>query len=146
VGDEVFAVGILSVREIIEYDPPTRVPGTPAAIRGVINLRGHVVPVVDLAVRFGLPAAAVTKRTCIVIVETTREGRPTMFGLVADAVHEVLDLAAADVAPPPEFGTPVALDYLVGMGKVSGGFVLILDVGRLLPVEDLAAAAGPAPA
>lgn len=129
---EEYAVGILRVREIIEYDTLTRMPSAPAYIRGVINLRGAVVPVIDLAVKFGLPAGVVTKRTCIVITEVELEGERTTMGIVADAVSQVVDLAAADIEPPPPFGLRVRAEHLLGMGKAGKKFVLILDIDRVL--------------
>jgi purine-binding chemotaxis protein CheW len=138
--EEEYAIGILQVKEILEYDTLTKVPQTPPSIRGVINLRGSVVPVVDLAAKFGLPAIAVTKRTCIVIVEVDLEGRRTVMGVLADAVSQVMDLTPADIEAPPTFGTAVRVDYLQGMGKVGKKFVLILDVNRVLSTPDLRAA------
>lgn len=135
-GDE-YAFGILRVKEILEYDTITRVPNAPGAIRGVINLRGAVVPVVDLAIRFGLPATTVTKRTCIVIVEVRVGVDELVMGVLADAVSQVIDLAAADIEPPPPFGAKVRVDYLVGMGKLDKRFVLILDIDRLLAGLDV---------
>ena len=129
---EEYAIGILQVKEILEYDTLTKVPQTPASIRGVINLRGSVVPVVDLAAKFGLPPSPVTKRTCIVIVEVDLDGQRTVMGVLADAVSQVMDLAPTDVEPPPAFGTAVRVDYLQGMWKVGKKFVLILDVDRVL--------------
>src|SRR5512147_2847214 len=101
IGDEQYAVGILRVREILQYEVVTRVPTTPAWIRGVMNLRGSVVPVVDLAVKFSLPPTALTSTTCIVIVETTLGERRAVMGLMVDAVNQVLDLLATDIEPPP---------------------------------------------
>ena len=140
VGEE-YAIGILRVREILEYDTLTTVPQTPPCIRGVINLRGSVVPVVDLAVKFGLPATPITKRTCIVIVEADLDGTPTVMGVMADAVSQVMDLAPQDIEAPPAFGTRVRVDYLRGMGKVGKRFVLLLDVDRVLSAADLLAGA-----
>lgn len=137
---EEYAIGILGVKEIIEYDTITTVPATPACIRGVINLRGNVVPVVDLAVKFGLPPGAVTKRTCIVIVEAELDGDRTVMGVVADAVSRVMDLSSEDIEPPPPFGTRVRVEFLLGMGKIGKKFVLILDVDRVLAAEELLAA------
>jgi len=135
-GDE-YAFGILRVREILEVDTITRVPNAPAAVRGVINLRGAVVPVVDLAVRFGLPATAVTKRSCIVIVEVHADADVLVMGVLADSVSQVMDLAASDIEPPPPFGAKVRVDHLVGMGKLDKRFVLILDIDRLLAGLDV---------
>lgn len=129
---EEYAFGILRVKEILEHEVITRVPNAPPAVRGVINLRGAVVPVVDLALRFGLPATAITRRTCIVIVEVQTEEEQLVMGVLVDAVSQVIDLAAGDIEPPPPFGARVRVDHLVGMGKLDKKFVLILDVDRLL--------------
>jgi len=137
---EEYALGILRVKEILEYDTVTPVPQTPPAIRGVINLRGSVVPVVDLAAKFGLPPSLIAKRTCIVIVEVILDGRETVMGVLADAVSQVMDLTAADIELPPAFGTRVKVDYLQGMGKVGKKFVLILDIDKVLSAPELLAA------
>jgi purine-binding chemotaxis protein CheW len=137
---EEYAIGILRVKEILEYDTVTPVPQTPPAIRGVINLRGSVVPVVDLAAKFGLPPSPLTKRTCIVIVEVTLAGARSVLGLLADAVSQVMDFAPGDIEAPPAFGTGIRVDYLQGMGKVGKRFVLLLDVDRILAVPELQAA------
>ena len=142
-----YAVGILKVKEILQYEELTRVPSTPRSIRGILNLRGSVIPVVDLAVKFGLPETAVTKRTCVLVVEAAVGGVPTVMGLVAEAVSEVIELGADDVEEPPVFGTRVQVDHLPGMGKVGKRFVLLLDIDRVLSVEeqDLAGVAALAP-
>jgi len=127
-----YAVGILQVKEILQYETVTRIPSVPASTRGVINLRGAVVPVVDLAVKFGLAGTEVTKRTCILIVEANLGGERTVMGLMADAVREVLELGPEEIEPPPSFGTLVRVDFLVGMGKADKGFVLLLDLDRVL--------------
>lgn len=137
-GEEMFAIGILSIREIIEYGQVTEVPMTPPFIRGVINLRGAVVPVVDLTVRFGRPPREVTRRTCIVIVEVETAKGPQEMGVVVDAVSEVLEIPAADIEPPPEFGARIRIDFIKGMGKVNGKFVVILDTSRVLSCEEVA--------
>ena len=114
----------------------TRVPTTPPSIRGVINLRGSVVPVVDLAVKLGLPESVVTKRSCVVVVEIVLDGERTVMGLLADSVSQVLDLPATEIEPPPPFGTNIRVDFLTGMGKLEGRLVLILDLDRILsPIE-----------
>jgi purine-binding chemotaxis protein CheW len=137
-GGEMFAIGILSIKEIIEYHDLTVVPMMPASIRGVINLRGAVVPVIDLQARFGRAAAPVTKRTCIVIVEIDEgEGGRQVAGVVVDAVNEVLDIAASDIEPPPLFGAGVRSDFIAGVGKVRGRFVILLAVARILALEAL---------
>ncbi|HET9314402.1 MAG TPA: chemotaxis protein CheW, partial [Vicinamibacteria bacterium] len=128
--DEQYGISVLRVREIIEYGAVTRVPRTPPWIRGVINLRGGVVPVVDLAVKLGLPPCEVTARTCVVIIEPRGEGERLLMGVVADAVSQVLELRAQDIEPAPPFGTRIHLDYLVGMARSDQKFVLLLDIDR----------------
>jgi purine-binding chemotaxis protein CheW len=136
--EEMFAIGILAIREIIEYGHLTEVPMTPPFIRGVINLRGAVVPVIDLAVRFGRQASAVTKRTCVVIIETGGNGQCHQMGIVVDAVSEVLEIPAADIEASPEFGGRIRTDFISGMGKVDGQFVIILDVDKVLSLDEVA--------
>jgi purine-binding chemotaxis protein CheW len=106
-------------------------------VRGVINLRGAVVPVIDLSVRFGKPPSPVTKRTCIVIIEIVASGERHVFGVVVDAVNAVLDIPATEVEPPPAFGTSVRTDFIHGMGKVNGKFVILLDVDHVLATEEM---------
>ena len=131
-----YAVGILQVKEILQFETVTRVPSVPHSIRGVINLRGSVVPVVDLAVKFGLRETPVTKRTCVLIVEATVGEEHTVMGILADAVSEVLELSTHDVEAAPSFGTRVKVDYLLGMGKVGKGFVLLLDLDKVLSADE----------
>ena len=135
-GGEAFAIGILCIKEIIEYGHLTEVPMMPASVRGVINLRGAVVPVMDLQARFGRPASAVTKRTCIVIVELDSATESQVIGVMVDAVNEVLDLPASDIEPPPSFGAAIRRDFVSGMAKVRGNFVIVLDVANVLSIED----------
>lgn len=137
-GEEMFAIGILSIREIIEYGYLTEVPMTPPFIRGVINLRGAVVPVLDLAVRFGRQPQENGKRTCIVIVEIEADDGTQEIGVVVDAVNEVLEIPRADIEPPPEFGARLRNDFIDGMGKVAGKFVIILDLDRILSLDEVA--------
>jgi purine-binding chemotaxis protein CheW len=140
VADTEYAIGILRVREILEYDTVTRVPATPRSIRGVINLRGRVVPVVDLAIKMGLPESAITKRTCIVVVEAELDGQRAVMGVLADRVSQVIDLREAEIEEPPSFGTPVRVDCLLGMGRTAGrNIVLLLDIDEVLASEDLTA-------
>jgi purine-binding chemotaxis protein CheW len=135
------ALSIVTVREILQYEAITRIPSVPPSIRGVINRRGSVVPVIDLARKFGLPEAPVTRLSCILIVEAQLGGEPVTMGLLVDSVSEVVDLAPGDVEPPPAFGARVRIDFLVGMGKVAKGFLLILDLDRILSADELVAAA-----
>jgi purine-binding chemotaxis protein CheW len=136
-GGETLAIGILSVREIIEYGGLTEVPMMPECIRGVINLRGAVVPVLDLSARFGRTSTAVTKRTCIVIVEVSNGEEQQVIGVVVDAVNAVLEIAAADIEPPPSFGAKIRTDFIAGMGKVNGRFVILLDVNQVLSIDEM---------
>jgi purine-binding chemotaxis protein CheW len=145
---ETFAIGILGIKEIIEYAGLTTVPMMPSCVRGVINLRGAVVPVLDLAARFGREPSEVCKRTCIVIVETAHEGQQQVVGLMVDAVNAVIEIAASEIEPPPSFGARVRADFISGMGKVNGKFVIVLAIEQVLSVVDItsmlgAAATGP---
>ena len=143
---EVYAIDILRIREIIEYTVPTAVPMMPATVRGVINLRGAVVPVIDLAVRFGLAATGVGKRTCIVIVEVAHAGATHVLGLMVDGVNAVLEIAGENVEPPPSFGTQASAEFIEGMARVDGRFVILLDIERVLSIDEMAAIAVPAAA
>jgi len=137
-GGEVFAIGILVIKEIIEYGSLTMVPMMPEFIRGVINLRGAVVPVVDLAARFGRAPVENTRRTCIVIVEVEADGERQDVGLVVDAVNAVLEISRDQIEPPPAFGARIRSDFIYGMGKVAGKFVIILNANKVLSMDDLA--------
>jgi len=145
-GGEVYAIGILSIKEIIEYGGLTPVPMMPGAIRGVINLRGAVVPVLDLAARFGKPSSEVTKRSCIVIVELAGQAEQQVLGVVVDSVNAVQEIAPADIEPAPSFGMKIATDFIAGMGKVGGKFVILLDIQAVLSVDEIAGLSGAAAA
>ncbi len=135
---EEYAVPILRVKEIIEYESLTRVPTTPLHVRGVMNLRGAVLPVIDLAAKFGCPETETTRTTCIVIVETRHNDDLLVVGVLADGVSQVVDILPGAIEPPPPFGTNVRVDFLVGMGKLDGRLVLVLDIDRVLsPVVDI---------
>jgi purine-binding chemotaxis protein CheW len=138
--DDEYAIGVLRVKEIIKHDTITQVPGTPAWVRGVVNLRGGAVPVVDLAVKFGLAERSVTARTCIVVVETSINGEEALMGLLADSVSQVLDIPKGEIQSAPAFGTKVRVDYLQGMARMGSKFVLMLDVDRVLSADELLAA------
>jgi purine-binding chemotaxis protein CheW len=146
VADEQYAIDVLHVREITQYGRLTRVPAAPACVRGVMNLRGAVVPVVDLAVKLGLPESRVTKLTCVVIVDVAVSEETTPMGILADSVSQVIDLGPADIEPPPPFGTRIRAEYLSGLGRVDGAFLVILDVDRLLSIDDLLTTRAEAPA
>lgn len=135
---EMFAIGTLGVKEIIEYGRVTPVPMVPGFIRGVINLRGAVVPVVDLRVRFNQAATAVTRRSCIVITEVPSDDGTQVLGIVVDAVSEVLELDPSNIEPPPAFGAKIRSDFIAGMGKVAGQFVVLLAMEKVLSIAELA--------
>lgn len=138
---EVYAIDILRIREIIEYTAPTAVPMMPSTVRGVINLRGAVVPVIDLAVRFGLDPTGVGRRTCIVIVEVVHAGATHVLGLMVDGVNAVLEIGSDNVEPPPSFGTQANAEFIEGMARVDGRFVILLDIARVLSIDEMAAVA-----
>ena len=140
IAGEQYAVGVGHVKEIIGYDVPTKVPGTPPWIRGVINLRGLVVPVVDLAVKFGRPGNEVTRRTCVVIVDVRLADGMVTMGVVADGVSQVLELTSDDIQPPPTFGMSVRIDFLLGLITTGKQFALLLDIDRVLAADELLAA------
>ena len=135
---EMFAVGILNVKEIIEYGNLTEIPMMPSFIRGVINLRGSVVPVIDLSCRFGNATTEVSKRTCIVIVEVQEGDYRHDIGIMVDAVSEVIEIAAKDIEPAPTFGAKIRADFIHGMGKVAGKFVIILNIMKVLSADEIA--------
>jgi purine-binding chemotaxis protein CheW len=137
-GDE-FAVPVLRVREVMEALPVTHVPTAPTPIRGVVNVRGAVVPVVDLGLRFGSGEVETTRWTCMVIVDLTVGEDQRCMGLLVDRVNQVVDLDDAAIEEVPAFGVDVRLDFLTGMGGVGGKFILLLDVERVLSTSDLLA-------
>jgi len=136
-GGEVFAIRILAIREIISYGGMTEVPMMPPSIKGVINLRGAVVPVVDLAVRFNRTSGDITKRTCIVIVEMQNAEEQQVIGVIVDAVNAVLEIPAADIEPPPSFGAKIRTDFIAGMAKINSKFIILLDIDKVLSMEEL---------
>jgi purine-binding chemotaxis protein CheW len=140
--EEVFATDIAQVREVLEYSRVTKVPRTPDYMRGVINLRGHVVPVLDLKLRFGMNRTEQTVNTCVIIVEVQLEGEKTIIGALADSVQEVIDMDASTIQPPPKIGTRLKTDFIRGMGKRDEQFVIILDIDKIFSADDLQAVAG----
>lgn len=137
-GEELFAMDIRTVREIIQFGPMTSLPLMPSFVRGVINLRGSVVPVVDLQARFGRPPAQIGKKTCIVIFDAVRESERVELGLLVDAVSEVIEIPADHIEPAPSFGASVRREFIAGMGKLDSRFVVILEPDRALDVEEMA--------
>src|SRR6056297_2546197 len=137
--EEIYAFGILNVKEILEYGKITKVPMMPDFIQGVINLRGEVVPVVNLARRFGLKTSEITKRTCVVIIEIGGDDSRHELGVMVDSVSEVLEIEADQIRPAPGFGAKIRNDFIRGMGKLDDDFVIILDQDKVLSVDELAA-------
>ena len=143
-GGEVYALGILNIKEIIQYGDLTEVPMMPPFIRGVINLRGRVVPVVDLAARFGKGVTHVSRRTSVVIIEMAAKadddgGDAQSIGIMVDAVNEVIDIAGAEIEPPPAFGAKIRPDFISGMAKQSGRFIIVLNLDQVLSMEEMVA-------
>ncbi|MEK6742784.1 MAG: chemotaxis protein CheW [Nitrospirota bacterium] len=136
-GDEVFALDISKVREVLDFTTVTGVPRTPDFMRGVINLRGSVVPVVDLRLKFGMTRTENSVNTCIIITEVTLDGDTTVLGALADSVQEVLDLDPGSIAPAPRIGTKLRTEFIKGMGKRDDRFVIILDIDRIFSQDDL---------
>ena len=136
--DGVFAMDIATVREIIQHGQMTTVPLMPSFVRGVMNLRGAVVPVIDLQARLGKPPATVGKKTCVVIFDAQRDNERVELGLMVDAVSEVIEIPASQIEPTPQFGSAVKREFIKGMGKVDGKFVIILDPEKALNVDEMA--------
>ena len=138
-GGEMFSINILCIKEIIWYANLTEVPMMPECIRGVINLRGAVVPVMDLSSRFGKPSTPIIKSSCIVIVElsTTNEGERLNMGVVVDSVQAVLEIPTSEIEPAPSFGAKIRPDFIEGIAKVAGKFVILLNVNRVLSMEEI---------
>ncbi|XZG70951.1 chemotaxis protein CheW [Chitinibacteraceae bacterium HSL-7] len=134
---EEFALGILGIREILEYEQLTEVPLMPDFVRGVMNLRGAVVPVIDLALRFGRGRTELNRRTCIVIVELVLEEGSQLLGILVDAVHSVLTIPPDDVEPPPAFGARLRVDFIEGMARLDGGFIILLRMSRVLSLDEM---------
>lgn len=138
-GPEEYGLEILKVREIIGYMDITAVPQTPAHVKGVINLRGQVIPVIDLRAKFGMETADVTEQTCIIVVETSRDHRNFSTGIVVDRVQEVLDIAGENIEEAPQFGSSVNTDFILGMGKIGESVKILLDIDEVLSKVDLTA-------
>ncbi|MEW6386056.1 MAG: chemotaxis protein CheW [Thermodesulfobacteriota bacterium] len=136
---EGYGIEILKVREIIGIMNITQIPQMPPYVKGLINLRGKVIPVIDLRLKFDLAGAAYNDRTCIIVVEVENNGGATLMGVVVDSVSEVLNINAEDIEPSPRFGTLVATDYIMGMAKTKGGLKTLLDLHRVLTTNELAA-------
>ena len=138
-GAERFAIGILDVKELIEVSTMTQVPMTPDFIRGVINLRGSVVAVVDLSSRLGRGTSELTKRSCIVLVEVALEDESQTIGMLVDEVNQILEISQTHIQPPPNFGTDIRTDFIKAMGRVEDEFIILLDINHVLSIEELSA-------
>jgi purine-binding chemotaxis protein CheW len=136
-GDEVFALDIDKVREVLDFTTLTRVPKMPAFMRGVINLRGSVVPVADLRLKFGMPQTENAKDTCVIITEVTVDGETTLLGALADSVQEVLELEQHSIEPPPRIGILLRTEFIKGMGRQNERFIIILDIDKVFSAEEL---------
>jgi len=134
-GSEQYGLEILKVREIIGYMEITAVPRTPEYVKGVINLRGQVIPVIDLRTKFGMEPTQLTDQTCIIVVEITQDGKRFNTGIIVDRVEEVLDIAAEDIEPAPAFGSAVDTSFILGMGKVGESVKILLDIDRVLGAD-----------
>jgi purine-binding chemotaxis protein CheW len=135
--DEVFALDISKVREVLEYSTVTKVPQTPDFMQGVINLRGNVVPVIDMRLKFGMSESEKTVNTCVIIVEINLDGESTVLGALADSVQEVFELESGQIEPAPKIGTRLNTDFIKGMGKRDGEFVIILDIDKVFSSDEL---------
>lgn len=136
-GGEQFAVDVVKAQEVLDYVVPTRVPQTPAYMLGVINLRGSVVPVIDLRQKFSMPEAQQTRDTCIIVMEVEVDGETIVVGLLVDSVLEVLDLVAESLEPPPRIGTGLKTDFIRGMGSLGEAFLIVLDIDRIFSSDEL---------
>ena len=136
-GEELFALNIASVKEVLEYTRITKVPRTPEYMCGVINLRGHAVPIVDLRLKFGMLKGEVTVNTCLVIVEVGREEESVALGALVDSVREVIDLMPGEVEPPPKIGAAIDTEFIRGMARKNSEFIIILDIDRIFSTEEL---------
>jgi purine-binding chemotaxis protein CheW len=135
--DEIFALDISKVREVLDFTGITKVPRTPEFMRGVINLRGSVVPVVDMRLKFGMSKTERTVNTCIIIVEISVDGDTTVLGALADSVQEVIDLGPEQIEPAPRIGTRLRTEFIRGMGKRDDQFVIILDIDKIFSADEL---------
>lgn len=138
VGSERLAVEILDVKELIEVSNMTRVPMTPAFIRGVINLRGSVIPVIDLSTRLGYQQHAITKRSCILLVEVMHEEQRQSLGMLVDEVNEIVEISPDEIQPPPGFGAEIRVDFIKAMGRIEDEFIILLAIDKVLSVKELA--------
>lgn len=138
-GEEEYGIGILKIREIIGIMPITSVPRTPGFVKGVINLRGKVIPIIDLRLKFGMESIEYTDRTCIIVVEISGGESTIQIGIIVDTVSEVLNIKSEDIEETPTFGTNLDTDYILGMAKVSGAVKILLDIDKVLSSDEISA-------
>ena len=136
-GDEIFAIDVQNVREVLDFTSITRVPRTPDFMRGVINLRGGVVPVIDMRLKFGMESTEDTVDTCVIVMEINLDGDATVVGALADSVSEVFDLDPGQIEPPPRIGTRLKMEFIQGMGKSGDQFIIILDIDKVFSADEL---------
>jgi len=134
---EEYGIGILKVKEIIGMMPITTIPRTPEFVKGVINLRGKVIPVMDLRLKFSMEAIPYSERTCIIVVEIDSDAATVLIGIVVDAVSEVLNIKESEIEETPQFGTSLNTDYILGMAKMEGGVKILLDIDKVLSVQEV---------
>ena len=137
-GDELFGVEVIRAREILSVTPVTKVPQTPEYLLGVINLRGQVVPVIDMRLKLGLPVSEETEDTCVIVVEVQVDGEPIIVGALADAVREVLEIRTDQIEPAPRLGTRLKTEFISGMGKIGEQFLILLNIDRVFSSDELA--------
>ncbi|MGV8059587.1 MAG: chemotaxis protein CheW [Smithellaceae bacterium] len=136
---EEYGIGILKVKEIIGIITITPIPQTPSHVKGVINLRGKVIPVIDLRLKFGMPSMEYTERTCIIVIEVSKEAGHILIGILVDSVSEVLNIKGADIEDTPNFGTRLNTDFILGMAKAGGSIKILLDIDRVMNADEVAA-------
>ena len=136
-GDDIFALDVIKAKEVLDFDDVTQVPQTPEYMLGVINLRGSVVPVIDMRRKFNMEVADRTRNSCIVVVEVDVDGEPVTVGALADSVREVIDLDPSQIEPPPRIGTKLNTEFIKGMGNLDDRFVIILDIDKVFSIDDL---------
>jgi purine-binding chemotaxis protein CheW len=135
--EEVYAVDVANIREILDFTTVTKVPKTPDFMRGVINLRGSVVPVIDMKLKFGMPETEKTVNTCIIVMEMSLDGETVVLGSLADAVQEVLELEPDQIEPAPKIGTRLNTEFIKGMGKHNDQFIMILEIGKVFSFDEI---------
>jgi len=136
-GDDVFAIDVIKAREVLDFSGVTRVPQTPEYMLGVINLRGSVVPVIDMRLKFGMAEREKTRDSCIIVVEVNVDDEPVTVGALADSVQEVMDMQAGQIEPPPRIGTKLNTEFIQGMGNLGEKFVIILDIDKVFSADEL---------